>query len=241
MLGFRDDPADDTRKVRTAALGGSEGNVPVFLPHDKRLAGELRDLHGTDAFSCGVLLGGCGEVLTLRSSVEKKPHSPAGPGDLPTSIGRGGQRRPSLLRRDAKGMACLARTRRWSLAHTLAFVHSEKRRWAVAPDRPNVAERSCCHVHPDVTTNTIAAGTSRSPCRRRPPPCGRDGASGTTRWNNSNDSSGTSRSTISTTTDSLPSQPIEMTPESLPGQQPGSCPPSPRRATPSTAHPHPLH
>ncbi|MFC4518141.1 MULTISPECIES: hypothetical protein [Streptomyces] len=38
-------------------------------------------------------------------------------------------------------------------------------------------------MQPDVATNTIAASTSRSPCRRRPPPCGRDGASGTTRWN----------------------------------------------------------
>lgn len=34
-------------------------------------------------------------------------------------------------------------------------------------------------------------------------PCGRDGASGTTRWNNSHSSSGTSRSTIPTTADSL--------------------------------------
>lgn len=31
----------------------------------------------------------------------------------------------------------------------------------------------------------MAANTSRSPYRRRPPPCGRDGADGTTRWNNS--------------------------------------------------------
>lgn len=44
------------------------------------------------------------------------------------------------------------------MAHTLAFVHSVNRRWAVAPDGPNDAECSCCHVQPDVATNTIAAG-----------------------------------------------------------------------------------
>lgn len=77
---------------------------------------------------------------------------------------------------------CSSRTRRWSLAHTLAFDHCENRRWAVAPDGPNDAEGSCCQVQPDVATNTIAASTSRSPCRRRPPPGGRDGASGITRW-----------------------------------------------------------
>ncbi len=57
-----------------------------------------------------------------------------------------------------------------SLAHTLAFDHSEKRRWAVAPEGPNGAVGSCCQVQPEVATNTIAASTSRSPCRRRPPP-----------------------------------------------------------------------
>ncbi|OKJ99439.1 hypothetical protein AMK26_25690 [Streptomyces sp. CB03234] len=90
------------------------------------------------------------------------------------------------------------------LAHTLAFDHSENRRWAVAPDGPNDAEGNCCQVQPDVATNTIAASTSRSPCRRRPPPCGRDGASGTTRRNNSHSASGTSRSTIPTRTHRIP-------------------------------------
>lgn len=47
----------------------------------------------------------------------------------------------------------------------------------------------------------MAASTSRSPYRRRPPPCGRDGAGGTTLWNNSHSSSGTRRSTIPTTAD----------------------------------------
>jgi hypothetical protein len=63
-----------------------------------------------------------------------------------------------------------SRTRRWSLAHTRALDHSVNRRWAVAPDGPNDADGNYCHVQPDVATNTIAANTSRSPCRRRPPP-----------------------------------------------------------------------
>ncbi len=92
------------------------------------------------------------------------------------------------------------------LAHTRARVHPVNRRWAVAPDGPNDAAGSCCQVHPEVATKMIAANTSRSPCRRRPPPCGRDGASGTTRWNSSHSSSGTSRSTIPATAKSLPSQ-----------------------------------
>lgn len=63
-----------------------------------------------------------------------------------------------------------SRTRRWSLAHTRDFDHSVKRRWAVASDGPNDADGTCCQVQPDVATNTIAASTSRSPYRRRPPP-----------------------------------------------------------------------
>lgn len=66
--------ADDTRKVQTAVLGGSQGRTPVFLPYEKDPASALRDLHGKDAFYCGTLLGGCGTVLTLRASAEKKSH-----------------------------------------------------------------------------------------------------------------------------------------------------------------------
>lgn len=51
-------------------------------------------------------------------------------------------------------------TWRWSFAHTRAVDHSEQRRWAVAPDGPNVADGNCCHVQPDVATDTIAADTS---------------------------------------------------------------------------------
>ncbi|EST36740.1 hypothetical protein M878_00425 [Streptomyces roseochromogenus subsp. oscitans DS 12.976] len=39
------------------------------------------------------------------------------------------------------------------MTHTLAFVHSEKHRWAVAADGPNDADGNCCHVQPDVATN----------------------------------------------------------------------------------------
>lgn len=74
-------------------------------------------------------------------------------------------------------------------------------------DGPEDAEGSCCQVHPDVATKTIATSTSRSPCRRRPPRCGCDGASGTTRSNNSHNSSGASRSTIPTITHAIPSYP----------------------------------
>ena len=68
---------------------------------------------------------------------------------------------------------------------------------AVGPDGPKHGG-NWAHVQPEVATNTIAASTSRPPCRRRPPPCGRVGAAGTTRWNSSHNSSGTRRSTIDT-------------------------------------------
>lgn len=61
---------------------------------------------------------------------------------------------------------------------------------AGAPDGPHDAHSSCCQVHPDVATNTIGAGTSWTPCRAGPPPRGRIGASGTTRWNSPHSSSG---------------------------------------------------
>jgi len=93
-----------------------------------------------------------------------------------------------------------SRTRRWSLAHTRALLHSLNRRWAVGPEGPNEGG-NCRQVQPDVATKMIAARTSRSPYRRRPPPCGREGAGGTTRSNSSHNSSGTRRSTIPTTPD----------------------------------------
>jgi hypothetical protein len=88
-----------------------------------------------------------------------------------------------------------SRTRRCSFAQTRAALHSVKRRCAVGPDGPKTGG-NCRHVQPVVATKMIAASTSRSPYRRRPPPCGRVGAGGTTRWNNSHNPSGTSRSTI---------------------------------------------
>ncbi|MFG2576717.1 CCA tRNA nucleotidyltransferase [Streptomyces sp. NPDC048481] len=65
---------EDNRKVQTAVLGGSQGHRPVFLPYEKEAAQHLRNLRGADAFSCGVLLGGCGQVLTLRACGDRKSH-----------------------------------------------------------------------------------------------------------------------------------------------------------------------
>ncbi|WUX19074.1 hypothetical protein OG207_40265 [Streptomyces sp. NBC_01439] len=36
------------------------------------------------------------------------------------------------------------------MAQTRAFVHSAKRRWAVAPDGSHDAFGNCCHVQPDL-------------------------------------------------------------------------------------------
>ncbi len=102
-----------------------------------------------------------------------------------------------------------SRMRRCSFAQTRAAVHSVYRRCAVGPDGPKTGG-NCRQVQPVVATKMIAASTSRSPYRRRPPPCGRDGAGGTTRWNSSHNSSGTMRSTI-TTRCRLPSAPNETT------------------------------
>ncbi|MFE4873444.1 hypothetical protein [Streptomyces sp. NPDC056682] len=60
-----------------------------------------------------------------------------------------------------------------------------------------------------MATNKIAANTCRSPYRRRPPPCGRTGAAGTTRWNNSHNPSGTRRSIIAITAPNLAITPVE--------------------------------
>lgn len=76
------------------------------------------------------------------------------------------------------------------------------------PDGPKPGG-SWRHVQPVVATNTMAASTWRSPYRRRPPPCGRTGAAGTTRWNDSHNLSGTSRSTIAITSAGLAIKPVE--------------------------------
>lgn len=90
-----------------------------------------------------------------------------------------------------------SRTTRCNLAQTRVALHSVKRRCTVGPDGPKTGG-SCRQVQPVVATKMIAASTSRSPYLRRPPPCGRVGAGGTTRWNSSHSSSGTKRSTITT-------------------------------------------
>ncbi|GAA3798384.1 hypothetical protein GCM10022403_035290 [Streptomyces coacervatus] len=64
----------------------------------------------------------------------------------------------------------------------------------MTPDSPKPGG-SWFQVQPEVATKMIAASTSRSPRRRCPPPCGRTGAGGTTRWNNFHNSSGAIRST----------------------------------------------
>ncbi|WP_407111533.1 competence protein CoiA family protein [Streptomyces sp. DSM 116494] len=71
ILGFDE---EDTRKVQTAVRGGPDGDTPVFLPYDKQAANRLRENHGSNAFSCGALLGGCGKLLTLRACDDKKSH-----------------------------------------------------------------------------------------------------------------------------------------------------------------------
>jgi hypothetical protein len=65
---------EDTRKVQTAVLGGPDGHLPLFLPYEKQAADQLRQRHGSNAFTCGTLLGGCGKLLTLRACDDKKSH-----------------------------------------------------------------------------------------------------------------------------------------------------------------------
>ncbi|MFG3322344.1 hypothetical protein ACGF3J_30225 [Streptomyces sp. NPDC048171] len=65
---------EDTRKVQTAVLGGPDGHLPLFLPFEKHAADGLRKEHGSNAFTCGTLLGGCGKLLTLRACDDKKSH-----------------------------------------------------------------------------------------------------------------------------------------------------------------------
>lgn len=90
-----------------------------------------------------------------------------------------------------------SRATRWSLAQTRSRLHWAKRRSTVCQHGPNTGG-NCLHVQPDVATNTIVARASRSPARRRPPPCGRFiSVGGTTRRNSTHNSSGTSRSTRS--------------------------------------------
>lgn len=124
-----------------------------------------------------------------------------------------------------------SRTRRWSLAHTRASVHSVNRRKTVTPNRPKPGG-SWFQVQPEVPTKMMAASTSRSPRRRCPPPRGRTGAGGTTRWNNVHRSSGAIHSTSAAviTPDCRKITPTEMAPKttSTPSARPSAdaCPPS---------------
>ncbi|MFF0108866.1 hypothetical protein [Streptomyces hirsutus] len=65
---------EDTRTVQTAVRGGPDSGIPEFLPYEKQAANQLREKYGPNAFSCGVLLGGCGKLLTLRACDDKKSH-----------------------------------------------------------------------------------------------------------------------------------------------------------------------
>lgn len=77
----------------------------------------------------------------------------------------------------------------WSRARTRSRLHWAKRQYTARQHGPN-SGGSCHQVQPDVATNTIAANVSRSPARRRPPPCGRRmTVTGTTRLNSSHCSS----------------------------------------------------
>ncbi|MFF5253074.1 competence protein CoiA family protein [Streptomyces leeuwenhoekii] len=71
IFGFDE---EDTRKVQTAVRGGPDSGIPLFLPYEKQAANRLREKYGSNAFSCGVLLGGCGKLLTLRACDDKKSH-----------------------------------------------------------------------------------------------------------------------------------------------------------------------
>jgi hypothetical protein len=62
----------------------------------------------------------------------------------------------------------------------LAALHSVKRRCTVCQAAPKTGG-NCRQAHPVAATYTIAARIARSSTRRRPPPCGRVGAGGTTR------------------------------------------------------------
>jgi hypothetical protein len=42
---------EDTRKVQTAVLGGPDGHLPLFLPYEKHAADQLRQKHGSNAFT----------------------------------------------------------------------------------------------------------------------------------------------------------------------------------------------
>src|SRR5215472_12840516 len=102
--------------------------------------------------------GGNGGHNSVRSCDLTPPSEPVDPpfqGPHVHGVGRSGTspaRRGNRVRPGPGGAP---------LAHTRALLHSLSRRCAVAPDGPTRAAGSCCHVHPDVATNTIAVSTSR--------------------------------------------------------------------------------
>jgi hypothetical protein len=72
---------EDSRLVKVAVLGSRTSDQPVILPQEHDDAMLLKRRHGTDAFWCGTLLGGCGNILTVRichRSVSHFAHRPGG-------------------------------------------------------------------------------------------------------------------------------------------------------------------
>jgi hypothetical protein len=76
--------------------------------------------------------------------------------------------------------------------HRPALVHSVNRRCAVGTATPKDGG-SRCHGQPLITTKTIAVHTARSSARARPPPCGRDRATGSSGRTSAHNESGRRR------------------------------------------------
>lgn len=64
----------DTRKVRTAVVGGPDTDNPVYLPEDPDGCDRTKNALGRDSFYCGRLLGGCGGQLTARTFYDRVCH-----------------------------------------------------------------------------------------------------------------------------------------------------------------------
>jgi uncharacterized coiled-coil protein SlyX len=65
---------EDTRKVQTAVVGRAASDRPVFLPYDHGDFDQFMQGRTRDDFYCGILLGGCGKLLSPKRYTEKKCH-----------------------------------------------------------------------------------------------------------------------------------------------------------------------
>ncbi|MQY40921.1 hypothetical protein SRB17_89540 [Streptomyces sp. RB17] len=59
----------DTRLVQTAVIGDEHSDVPVVLPTEAIEQDVFRRTHAHATFSCGLLLGGCGDAGRSRASI----------------------------------------------------------------------------------------------------------------------------------------------------------------------------